>query len=888
MIVYSKELAHDLFLLLLNLSQFSDRKLVLRVFCQAMESMWPSLEFSYSDGELKADGKSFPLDTKFHRHGSIHIQGEIKIIGVQDNQLIGNAVQMLALLLERLSQQELLEGRKKSLEQEVAERTYEISQKNQQIEMAMEGGRFGFWDWDLESGKVSYSSIWGEILGYKSEEVIQEYDFWESRIHPEDKEVTLAVLHEDLLGRGEMFRNDHRLRAKSGEWVWVAMRGSVTEQGESGSPKRVSGIIIDISERKGTEDKLKESEYRFKTLHNASFGGIAIHEKGVILDCNQGLSDISGYTMEELIGMNGLLLIAEEAREYVMSKIVSGEERPYESVGVRKNGKVYPVRLEARNIPYKGKNVRVVEFRDISERKRAEEKLRVSERQLREVVSKAPFPMVVIHGVENIDFLNESFIDVFGYTLTDMQTVNDWWLQCYPDSEYRNQVRESWKQAATEAIETGQEIKPQIWEMRRKDGELRTVEFKMVPLGEISVVTMLDLTEQKHLVEDLTAAKEQAEAANIAKTEFLANMSHEIRTPLNGIMGMLQLVSGESLEPMQQEYTDIALQSCRRLTSLLGDILDLSKIESGKLALRKVPFSPKQVFSSIEDLFKFQAQQSGLSLSIKWYDQFPESVLGDELRLRQVLFNLVGNAIKFTEKGGVSVEGYALPGSEFVLFSVADTGIGIPDEKIEAVFNAFTQSDGSYTRSYQGAGLGLSIVKRLTALLGGSLAVDSQVDKGTTIYLSLPLPRATSVEEEKNVRGQTTKVYANVFVLVVEDEYVNRLSITRLLEKQGVKVKTAEDGREALRLLRHHDFDLIFMDIQMPELDGVEATKIIRNASDYRDKSKIPIVALTAHAMIGDKEKFIAAGMDDYIAKPVDIDEVRKVLKNVLGYELDS
>ncbi len=169
MIINSKELAHDLFLLLLNLSQFSDRKLVLRVFCQAMESMWPNLEFHYLDGELKAEGKSIPLDTKFQHHGSIHIQGEIETLGVLDNQLIGNAVQMLALLLERLSQQELLEGQKKYLEQEVTERTYEISQKNQQMEMAMEGGRFGFWDWNIESSKVSYSSLWGEILGYESD-----------------------------------------------------------------------------------------------------------------------------------------------------------------------------------------------------------------------------------------------------------------------------------------------------------------------------------------------------------------------------------------------------------------------------------------------------------------------------------------------------------------------------------------------------------------------------------------------------------------------------------------------------------------------------------------------------------------------------------------------
>ena len=384
-----------------------------------------------------------------------------------------------------------------------------------------------------------------------------------------------------------------------------------------------------------------------------------------------------------------------------------------------------------------------------------------------------------------------------------------------------------------------------------------------------------ELRTAKTLAEELAR---KAEAASEAKSQFLANMSHEIRTPLNGVLGMLQLLGTTPLSPEQGEYVEAAAKSCKRLTNLLADILDLSRIESGRLLVCQELFRIEDVRGAVVELFEPAARDKGVALRVVVDDAVPRHLIGDETRLRQIAFNLVGNAVKFTARGEVRLDiGLQRPATKTacrLLLTVSDTGIGIDDGQLARIFEPFIQAEGTFTRAYQGAGLGLAIVRRLVVLLGGSLAVDN-TPGGTTFYVSAPfgLPSLPRPEPEAGPPAALPPAGCapgepGLRVLLAEDDAPSRVACLRALERAGHRVTAVDNGQAVLELLERQEFDVALLDMQMPVINGMEAMRHIREGR--AGNPDIPIVAVTGYAMFGDDARFLAAGADGYIAKPVD------------------
>jgi len=530
--------------------------------------------------------------------------------------------------------------------------------------------------------------------------------------------------------------------------------------------------------------------------------------------------------------------------------------------------------VTARNIPLPGTNLMISTVWDVTERKRAVEELRSSNELLSLFIRNSPiyaFIKEVTPDESRVLAASENYADMVG--IPGSRMVGKTMADLFPADFAVKITADDW-----DVVSRG--------EILRLDEDLygrhyTTIKFP-VQLGEKKLLAgyTIDITERKQAEQAMVRAKEAAESASQAKNEFLANMSHELRTPLNGVMAMMQLLETTPLDGEQTEYVHLARKSSERLTRLLSDLLDISRIEAGKVEIREEAFAIEDLLQSVSELFSTSAQSKGVSLELSTDSSVPSRLKGDAARLRQVIFNLVGNALKFTDQGFVRVELTALPPQGLeqcrILFSVMDTGIGIPSEKQQNLFTPFFQVEGAYTRRYQGAGLGLAIVRRLVELMGGHITLDSVFGEGTAVHVALPLglPESeaaalTSVEDFEPLPAMR--------VLLAEDEPINALAASRMIEREGHEVIVAENGRQVLDLLEERDFDVILMDIQMPVMDGEETTRAIRSSG--KAYTSIPIIALTAYSMSGDREKFLTAGMNDYLSKPFKIEELRKTFR---------
>ncbi len=446
--------------------------------------------------------------------------------------------------------------------------------------------------------------------------------------------------------------------------------------------------------------------------------------------------------------------------------------------------------------------------------------------------------------------------------------------------------------AARRAVPTGSpsfsqtaEIDGRPQELALPDGRILTQRKHLVadrdhrPLGWLWIFE--DVTSARLAARELLAAKEAAEAGNLAKAAFLATMSHEIRTPMNGIMGMTDLVLATELDDEQREFMTWVQSSAHSLLTVLNDILDFSKIEAGRLNLENIPFSVGALLDEVIGVFSGAASQKGLLLRWRADGAFRDTVLGDPVRIRQVLNNLVSNALKFTERGQIEIRLSELPSDDTqkigLSFAVADTGIGIPADHLEHIFDPFTQADNSTTRKFGGTGLGLTIVQSLARMMGGRIDVESTPGAGSTFRFGVTLKPADKLPPAAPA-ADAPSGQGSGHILLVEDTPVNQRLGKALLGKAGYRVTVADDGLEAIAAVRRERFDAILMDMQMPNMDGLEATCHIRAHEADADKPRTPIIALTANAMPRDRERCLAAGMDDFLSKPFRADEMLALL----------
>ena len=663
-----------------------------------------------------------------------------------------------------------------------------------------------------------------------------------------------------------------------------------------------AGLQHEVNQRRTAERELtRQRDFNAKVLQTVGTLVVVLDPEGRIISFNRACQECSGYSFEEVRGRHVWeMLVPSDESELVRRALVrislSGTAPVVENHWRHRDGQKRLIAWSSSSLRGEDGQVEyiIAAGLDITDHKRAEEQLRLSEAKYRSTFEMAACVITSIDATGMILDCNRRVKALLGYAPEEVvgRRMDDF---IHPDDVDRAY------DVTDDVIAQGLCYTDEQYRLVCKNGQIIDVKVKVSAQrdheGQFlrSICLIEDITEQKRFEQELRAARDAAEAASRAKSEFLANLSHEIRTPMNGIIGMTELTLDTELSDEQREHLLLVRQSGQALLTLINDILDFSKMEAGKLEIHSAPLALRAWLDATLAPLALQAGAKGLSLHREVDLAVPDALAGDSARLRQVLVNLVHNAVKFTEAGRIDVR-VSLDGSgddrAVLHFAVSDSGIGIESDKQQKIFEAFQQADGSTTRKYGGTGLGLAICSQLVGLMGGRIWVQSQPAEGSVFHFTASLgtgEAATLAADtgpadagQPQAAGSPAAPARPLKVLLAEDNAVNQRLACRLLEKWGHHVIVAHNGLEAVAALAAGAFDVVLMDVQMPEMDGLTATKAIRQR-EQSSGGRVPIIAMTAHAMDGDRQRCLDAGMDGYVSKPIQAAALRRAVEHAAG-----
>lgn len=727
------------------------------------------------------------------------------------------------------------------------------------------------------------NKVWCDYTGTELEESLK--FGWLNLMHPEDSKRYIES-REKSDNKLIPFHVEARILRYDGSYRWCLVAGTPYYDLD-GQCAGYLGSIYDINDQKDVEEDLRKYQI---ILDNARDIIFVLDLDGNILEANKRAIETYGYSIEELSNMN-IRKIRIGSKQGRTLNDPFGTGLLYEASHRRKDGSLIQVEVSTQEVDLGDKRIIIKVVRNITERKRAERKVLESQLKYRSLFMNmqngfAYYKIIYDDGHNIIDLrykeVNEAFENIFKLSKKKIinKTHNELFIK---GKEQLMDIlnKNAYKLARGESIHITESYIPtlDIWlsfaYYSPKESELAAI---------ITDITAMKFTEQK-----LTNAKEAAETANKAKSEFLANMSHEIRTPLNGVVGMVDLTLLTDLSQDQQENLITAKSCANSLLNIINDVLDFSKMEAGKLSIQNTDFNIKELIEEIIKAHTPRTEEKGLELNYSFSSAIPRYVIGDPDRIRQVINNLISNALKFTEKGSISVDVKTIAdlGNEVELkFIVKDTGIGISQEDLGKLFQSFRQIETSFTKKFGGTGLGLAISKNLIEIMGGKIGVESEKGVGSTFFFTLKLTIGHSVDNNLYQIKSITKTSKPLRILFAEDDVINQKVISKMLQEKGHETDIACNGEVAVELYELGKYDLVLMDIQMPVMNGIEATKKIREKETSGNHT--PIIAITAYALQGDRERFISLGMDEYITKPIQMDLFFDTIDRVSGYKKEE